>query len=352
MKLEVAVRKQFPGFALDASFTLAHERVGVFGDSGSGKSTLAGLIAGLQAPDEGEIRLNGECLFSRSRRINLAPERRRLGMVFQEALLFPHLSVRDNLLFGWRRRPRAEHGIDWDRLMAVLRLEPLLGRGVSCLSGGERQRVAIGRAVLSNPRLLILDEPLSALDERLKFQMIAYLNELGVAFGIPFLFISHSLVELRLLADTVLQIEAGRAERTAGAEQLARRQMTGSGEAYVNLLQLARSETVAGLPVYQWGLNRITATARGVSATALFELSSRDIILCKKHPEAVSARNLLPGRVAEVFDVGRKLGVALDCRGQRLVAEIVRSAAEELAVRPRVQLFAAFKASALRLLGE
>jgi molybdate transport system ATP-binding protein len=352
MKLEVAVRKQFAAFSLEANFTLSDSRVGVFGDSGSGKSTLVNLIAGLEKPDQGEIRLDGDYLFSHARNIDLAPERRHLAMVFQQAHLFPHLSVKENLLFGWHRRPPAERRIHYAQLVEVLRLGELLSRGVNHLSGGEQQRVAIGRAVLSNPRLLILDEPLSALDEHLKVQIIAYLNEVRTVFDIPFLFISHSLRELRLLTDVVLRIDQGRAMDLCKVEWLARRQMAAGGEGYMNLLRLTQAQDFQGLTVSQWGRNPITTTMRGAGLSALFELSSKDIILFKQHPEAISARNLLQGVVREIFEMGNKLGVELDCGGENLVIEIVRSAADELGVRPGAVLFAAFKASAIRLLGE
>jgi molybdate transport system ATP-binding protein len=352
MKLEVAVQKRFPAFSLEADFFLTQKRVGLFGESGSGKSTLVDLIAGLQTPDSGDIVLDGECLFSQKLGINLPPEQRRLAMVFQQAHLFPHLSVQNNLLFGWKRRRAKERRVDFDRLVTVLRLNDLLHRGVNHLSGGEQQRVAIGRAMLSNPRLLILDEPLSALDENLKMQIISYLNEVHAAFDIPFLIISHSILEMRLLADTVVRLEGGRTSALVTTEQLARGQMVGSREGYMNLLKLVKPQTVAGLPVYQWGKNELTTTSRGSGETALFELSSKDIILFKQHPEAISARNLFKGTVSDIFEIGNKLGVELDCHGEKLVVEIVRPAAEELGVRSGAELHAAFKASAVRLLGE
>jgi molybdate transport system ATP-binding protein len=352
VKLEVAVQKRFPTFSLAADFFLTQPRVGIFGESGSGKSTLVDLIAGLQTPDAGDIVLDGECLFSHKLGINLPPEQRRLAMVFQQAHLFPHLSVQNNLLFGWRRRSARERFVDFDRLVSVLKLGDLLHRGVNHLSGGEQQRVSIGRAMLSNPRLLILDEPLSALDENLKMQIISYLNEIQAAFDIPFLTISHSLLEMRLLTDAVLRIENGKTADLISAEQLARRQMVGSREGYMNLLSLVKPKTIAGLPVYQWGNNELTTTVRAGGETALFELSSKDIILFKQHPEAISARNLFKGTVSGLFEIGNKLGVELDCNGGKLVVEIVRPAAEELGIRVGAELHAAFKASAVKLLGE
>ena len=165
MKLEVTLRKNLGTFCLDTAFAVEGTRIGVFGPSGSGKSTLFGLLAGLIRPDAGVIRLDDDILFDRTRGIELPPEKRRIGVVFQQAHLFPHLSVRRNLLYGWQRLTSQERRIDPQALITVLHLETLLDRKVTTLSGGERQRVALGRAVLACPRLLIMDEPLTGLDE-------------------------------------------------------------------------------------------------------------------------------------------------------------------------------------------
>jgi molybdate transport system ATP-binding protein len=162
MELRVDVQKNFGSFSFAADFTARGESTGVFGSSGSGKSTLVNLIAGLQKPDSGVIMIDGETLFDNSRRLNIPVEERRVGMVFQHPNLFPHLSVKRNLLYGYRRCPSQHRRIVLSDLVDVLEIGHLLDRGVNNLSGGEKQRVSIGRTVLSNPRLLLMDEPLSA----------------------------------------------------------------------------------------------------------------------------------------------------------------------------------------------
>ena len=174
VELRVAVRKSYGTFLLDADFTLKGERIGIFGPSGSGKSTLVSLIAGLHHPDRGLIMLDGETLFDSGQKIDVHAERRRISMVFQRPHLFPHLSVKGNLLYGYKRCAHRHRNITLDGVVEVLGIGNLLERGVKNLSGGEKQRVAIGRAVLSNPRLLVMDEPLSALDDTLKFQIIPF----------------------------------------------------------------------------------------------------------------------------------------------------------------------------------
>jgi molybdate transport system ATP-binding protein len=352
MELRMAVKKGFGGpFQLDAEFAVSGEQVGIFGVSGSGKSTLVGLLAGLATPDEGEIFLDGECLFSRKHGINLPPQRRQIGIVFQQPSLFPHLNVESNLLYGYRRTAPGRRSIDPAALFSVLELDALLQRGVNRLSGGEKQRVALGRAILASPRLLLMDEPLSALDDGMRFQIIHYLRTASEEFGIPYLFISHSLLEIRLMTEQVLAMAGGRVVGQATPEQLARDRMGQSQVGYINVLQMEACRKVGGLNVYRWGNSDLFISAGDGSRSAAFELSSRDIILFKKHPEAVSARNLLKCTVLDTFPSGSKVGVELKCGSERLVAEVVVEAADDLAIQAQNEVFAVIKASSFRPLG-
>jgi len=351
MKLRMAVTKSFGSFTLSTDFTAKGERIGIFGKSGGGKSTLVNLLAGLLKPDSGEIFLDDTCLFSSFKGINLPPEQRRIAIVFQQHCLFPHLNVRNNLLYGFRRCPPQQRSIDFDALVALLGLEKFLVRGVTNLSGGEKQRVALGRAILANPRLLLMDEPLSALDDTLKYQIIPYLKSVSEHFGIPYLFISHSMVEMRLLTDTVLVVEKGHIAEQTSSEQLARTRMGQSAVGYINLLELDNMTEQDGLCLYRWtGGELILSAGNHDTIKGLFELSSKDIILFKKHPEAISARNLLECRVMSMFESGSKIGVELKCGQGKLLAEIVPEASREFGLEPGSTVFAAIKASAFRRL--
>jgi len=350
MELSMMAQKSFGSFTLSADVTVSGDRVGIFGVSGSGKSTLVSILAGLQEPDRGEIVLDGDCLFSSARGINLRPEQRRIAIVFQQHCLFPHLSVRNNLLYGFKRCPRELRTIDFDALVGVLKLDGLLGRGVTNLSGGEKQRVALGRAILANPRLLLMDEPLSALDDTLRFQIIPYLRSVSEQFGIPYLFISHSLVEMRLMTDTALVFEKGTMVDQTTSEQLARNRMGQSQAGYINLLKLGRPSESAGLFTYPWGAGQLLLSAGSERDNSMAELSSKDIILFKQHPEAISARNLLQCSVRSLFSSGRKVGVELGCAGNTLIAEVVQDAVNELGITAGGTLYAAVKASAFRIL--
>jgi len=350
MQLAMTVQKSFGDFSLTTDVAISGDRVGIFGASGSGKSTLVSMLAGLLQPDSGEIVLDGDCLFSSARRINLRPEQRRIAMVFQQHCLFPHLNVRSNLLYGFKRCPPEYRTIDYDALVGVLKLDDLLGRGVTNLSGGEKQRVALGRAILANPRLLLMDEPLSALDDSLRFQIIPYLRSVSEHFGIPYLFISHSLIEMRLMTDCALVFEKGVMVGQTSSEQLARNRMGYSQVGYINLLKLGRPSEIAGLFAYPWGDSRLLLSAGSDSDTSMAELSSKDIILFKQHPEAISARNLLPCTVRSLFSSGRKIGLELESAGNTLIAEVVQDAVNELGIVPGSEIYAAVKASAFRIL--
>ena len=207
--LQVSIQKQLEAFALQVSFVLASHGITVlWGASGSGKTTLLQCLAGLLRPDAGRIACREAVWFDAERGVCLAPERRRLGYVFQDVRLFPHLSVRSNMLFG--RRFRGPSGVSFEDVVGLLGLGRLLHRTPSDLSGGEKQRVAVGRALLACPELLLMDEPLTGLDRGKREEIMAYVKAIPERFGVPVLYVTHSDAERRFLADRVLNIEDGK----------------------------------------------------------------------------------------------------------------------------------------------
>lgn len=207
--LQVSIQKQLEAFALQVSFVLASHGITVlWGASGSGKTTLLQCLAGLLRPDAGRIACREAVWFDAERGVCLAPERRRLGYVFQDVRLFPHLSVRSNMLFG--RRFRGPSGVSFEDVVALLGLGRLLHRTPSDLSGGEKQRVAVGRALLACPELLLMDEPLTGLDRGKREKIMAYVKAIPERFGVPVLYVTHSDAERRFLADRVLNLEDGK----------------------------------------------------------------------------------------------------------------------------------------------
>ncbi len=346
MNLDVDITMKRGEFRLSAGFSVVGQRTGVFGPSGSGKSTLMLALAGLARPDSGHIVLDGRTLFDSRKRINVTPEKRRIGVVFQHAHLFPHMSVTRNLFYGYKRIPEAERKISPDTLIEVLGISHLLSRNVSGLSGGERQRVALGRTVLASPRLILMDEPLTGLDQNLKYQIIPYLLRVLDEFGVPMLFISHSVKEMRLMTENVLVFSKGRVEDILPVEDLARKNMAAGDHSYTNMITVKDPRPRNGLWEYRWGDHTLILTEPGCEGDNVFELSAKDIMLFKRHPEASSARNLLSCSVLGTFNVGNRLGVELACGGERLVCQIVPEAAEEMDIRAGGSVVAAIKATA------
>jgi molybdate transport system ATP-binding protein len=218
--LSVEVEKRIGDFSLAARFETAAGATALFGPSGAGKTTLVNMIAGLVTPDRGRIALDDIVLFDSATRTNLPAHRRRIGYVFQEGRLFPHLSVAQNLDYGRWMSGLPADAAETDRVIALLDIRPLLARRPGKLSGGERQRIAVGRALLMQPRLLLLDEPLASLDARRKADILPYLERLRDEAMVPMVYVSHHADEVRRIATSVVRIEAGRVMAVGGPELL------------------------------------------------------------------------------------------------------------------------------------
>ena len=218
--LRVDVSKRLGDFTVEAAFASEGRVTGLFGTSGAGKTSLINMIAGLLLPDRGIIAIDGETLDDTSARTHVAVYRRRIGYVFQDARLFPHLDVRENLDYGRRMNRLTEDGAQWRRVTELLDIGDLLDRRPGKLSGGERQRVALGRALLSQPRLLLMDEPLGSLDEERKEEILPYLVRLRDEAGIPMVYVSHDPSEMRKLATQIAIIKRGRVTAFGGTEVL------------------------------------------------------------------------------------------------------------------------------------
>jgi molybdate transport system ATP-binding protein len=218
--LRVDVSKQLGEFSIEASFASEGRVTGLFGASGAGKSSLINIIAGLLQPDRGVITIDDETLDNTAEHIHVPVHRRRIGYVFQDARLFPHLDVRQNLDYGRRMNRLAEDPAARKRVIDLLDIGNLLDRRPGRLSGGERHRVALGRALLSQPRLLLLDEPLSSLDEERKEEILPYLIRLRDEAGIPMVYVSHDATELRQLATEIVMLRRGRVTAFGGTEVL------------------------------------------------------------------------------------------------------------------------------------
>ena len=218
--LAVDVEKQLGALKLAVRFDAARGATALFGPSGAGKTSVVNMIAGLLTPDRGSIAIDDMVLFDAARGIDVPPHRRRIGYVFQEGRLFPHLSVRQNVDYGRRMSGRPRDAEEFERIVALLDIGPLLDRRPRMLSGGERQRVAVGRALLMGPRLLLLDEPLASLDAAHKREILPYLVRLRDDAGIPMVYVSHTAAEVRRIATTVVRLDAGRVVAAGGLDLL------------------------------------------------------------------------------------------------------------------------------------
>ena len=355
MSLSVAIRHAFSGFSLDIAFEAPAGVTALFGRSGSGKTTVVNALAGLIAVDAGHARVDGDTLFDTGERVFLPPHRRRIGYVFQEARLFPHMSVRQNLGYGrWFARRHGADVADMDSVVEMLGIGALLARRPGTLSGGERQRVAIGRALLSGPRLLLMDEPLASLDEARKTEILPYLERLSRETKVPILYVSHSVAEVARLATTVVAIDEGRVVRAGTPSEVL------SDPQAVPTLGIRDAGAVIGASVtahHADGLSELAISggrlllpriAAGQGARVRVRIHAHDIMLSLTPQEGISALNQLP---VEIVSLRRGDGpgvvVQLRCGTDRLLARITRRSADALGLAPGLACHAILKSVAV-----
>lgn len=348
--LSVSLRHDFDGFQLAVDFSAPPGVTVLFGRSGSGKSTVVNAVAGLLRPNMGRIEADGTLLLDTAAGIGLPPHRRQLGYVFQDGRLFPHLSVRQNLLYGrWFARQRT--GPELERIVELLGIGGLLDRRPGGLSGGEKQRVAIGRAILSNPRLLLMDEPLAALDEARKSEILPYLERLRDELGLPILYVSHSVAEVARLATTVVLLEAGRVVAVGPAAEVladpALVPVMGLREAGAMLTARLVGQDGDGLTRFETGGGPLwlPQVAAPVGAVLRLRILAQDVMLAIEPPRGLSALNVLEGRVEEIR-MGEGPGSLVRVRvgGDVLLARITRRSVGALDLAPGKPVFAVLKA--------
>ncbi|PIE06851.1 MAG: molybdenum ABC transporter ATP-binding protein [Rhodobacterales bacterium] len=355
MSLSVTLRHALPGLTMDLHFDAPRGVTALFGPSGAGKTTVLNAVAGLYRPDAARVVVEGDVLCDTEAGIWLPPHRRGLGVVFQEGRLFPHLSVEANLTYGPRMRGQRPDRAEYARLVEMLGIGALLGRRPAALSGGERQRVAIGRALLARPRLMLFDEPLAALDSARKAEILPYLERIRDEAGVPILYVSHSASEVARLATTVVVIEAGRVRRAgAAAEVLGDPALAPAGGREVGALLAARvvARHDDGLTEIDAGGTRLMlADTWGDPAPGThlrLRVAAHDVILSLGAPEGLSALNTLPGRVTALHDEpGASTVVALDTPAGPLLSRITRRSVKRLGLVPGTRCHAILKTVAI-----
>jgi molybdate transport system ATP-binding protein len=353
--LDIDVAQRLGNFELEVAFRAEAPIVGLFGRSGAGKSSLVNAIAGISRPQRGHIAINGETLFDSARGIDVPPERRRLGYVFQDSLLFPHLSVAANLDYGYRLSDAAHRRIARDRVIELLGLGALLARFPRHLSGGEKQRVAIGRALLAQPRVLLMDEPLASLDLQRRDEVLRYVELLRDELRIPIVYVSHSVAEISRLADTLVVLSDGRAvavgEVDAVMSRIDLRPMTGRHEAgaIVDTVVVAH-DVDDGLTTLRFDGGELSVPS--VQALAgervRARIRSRDVSIALQRPAGISILNVLPARIVELEpatdDGSAIVELKLAVGSASLRASIARRSCNELGLRAGLDVYAMVKA--------
>jgi molybdate transport system ATP-binding protein len=347
--LEFNARFAAGRFALDAVFGTGAGITALFGRSGAGKTTVLSLIAGLSRPDSGRIAVDGRVLYDSAAGVHLPAHHRRIGYVFQEGRLLPHLTVRQNLLYGRFFAPNG--ALPLAQAVELLGLEQLLERRPANLSGGEKQRVAIGRALLADPAALLLDEPLASLDAPRKAEILYYIERMRDDVRIPIVYVSHSLDEVVRLADSIVLLSDG---RVLGSGTV--REMMGRAELRPYLgrheggavieARVARQDLESGLARLDFPGGKLEVPDVGalVGEEVRVRIRARDVSIALTRPEGLSIRNILAGKVVNVgVEEGSSVDVQLDLGGTPLIARITRKSAADLGLKPGVTVFALVK---------
>ncbi|WP_192457183.1 molybdenum ABC transporter ATP-binding protein ModC [Musicola keenii] len=345
--LQLDFTQQLGDLSLCVKTTLPSSGItAVFGVSGAGKTSLINAIVGLTKPDQGRIQLNERVLSDSDMRVFLPPEQRRIGYVFQDARLFPHYRVQGNLRYGMAEKMAAQ----FDDIVQLLGIDPLLRRYPMTLSGGEKQRVAIGRALLTAPELLLMDEPLASLDLPRKRELMPYLERLSKEVNTPILYVSHSLEEVLRLADRVVVLDKGQIKAQGPLEEVwastALRAWLPQGEQSsvlkVTVLEHHPNYAMTALSLGEQHLwvGRLDAPK---GETLRIRVNAADVSLVMQRPPVSSIRNILAAKVLECIEVGDQVEVKLAIGEQALWARITTWARDELALRPYQWLYAQIK---------
>ncbi|HEX3350899.1 MAG TPA: molybdenum ABC transporter ATP-binding protein [Acetobacteraceae bacterium] len=357
MSLAFRLRHTFPTMPMTMDFEVPSPGVTVlFGPSGSGKSTMINAAAGLLRPDECRIAIDGRVLADTASGVWLPPERRRVGLVFQDARLFPHMSVATNLRFGTRRA--APGAVQFEEVVELLGIAPLLARRPKTLSGGERQRVAIGRALLANPLLLLMDEPLASLDAPRKAEILPFLKRLKTVLRLPVIYVTHSLDELGQLADSVVLLESGHVAACGAVSEIA-------GRADLPLARRDDAASVLTCRVAEHDRGRLLTRLDGggtviwvplleerIGSERRVRIPAREVALAKNPPEAISIHNILPGTVMRIVEErpSRSVAVEVAIGAGPLLSRVTPDAVVRLGLSEGSTVLALIKSTSIEVL--
>lgn len=306
--IAIDVQKQLGDFTVSAKFeSQARGILALFGQSGSGKTSIINMLAGLLKPDSGRIEIDGQVLFDSDTGTNLKIEERRIGYVFQESRLFPHMSVQSNLFYGRKRVPSGSRALDFDQVIDVLGIGHLLEQKPQTLSGGEQQRVALGRALLANPNILLMDEPLASLDVARKSEILPFIEMVRDSFDVPIIYVSHAIDEIIRLADTLVLVDNGEIAAVGPVEQLTSRldlrRLTGrydAGSVIPAVVEGHDEEYGLTNLSFTGGILRVPRVKAMKNASVRVRIRARDVSLALHKPEGISQINILRGKISEI----------------------------------------------------
>ena len=344
MTIEIALKTELGDFSLDAGFRI--DRPGItalFGPSGAGKTTIINAVAGLLRPRTGRVAINGRVVLDTQNGTFIPIRKRRVGYVFQDFRLFPHMSVERNLLFGWRRSPASANKPDVSQIVEMLALGPLLSRLPRNLSGGEKQRVALGRALLSAPELLLLDEPMAALDPSRRAEILPYLERLKTEQRVPMLYVSHAVEEVARLADELVLVDGGRVLRQGSVFDLMPEIGSGGGVVLPVSVIRHRDDGLSELG-FRGGNLLVQRLVSPVGSTLRVRIAAQDVMLALVEPSGVSANNVLAASISSLRAADGLVDIHLSCGEVRLISRITQASAARLALAPGLRVFAIIKA--------
>ena len=357
MSLSVRLWHRYPSVRMDVAFDAPMGVTVLFGPSGSGKSTTIAVAAGLLRPESCRVAVNGTVLADTDAGIWLPPERRRVGLVFQDSRLFPHMTVATNLRFGLRRAPPGQ--IRFDEVVDLLGIAALLGRRPHTLSGGERQRVAIGRALLAQPRLLLMDEPLASLDAARKAEIMPYLVGLKMALRLPILYVTHAFDEVARLADSLVLLDHGKVMGSGTLSEVAAR-------ADLPLAERDDAGAMLFCHVVAHDARRELTRLAGGGVTVLvpqldlpegaacrIRVPAREVILAGRAPDAISVQNVIPGVVRRIAEATTRHSVLVEVAlpDGALLSRVTLDAVARLRLSPGAPVLALVKSTSIEVLG-
>lgn len=348
--IEFSLKKTYGGRAFSFSSAVSAFPTGIFGRSGAGKSTLLHMLAGLIKPDSGTLRFNGNTLYESSAKLNIPAHRRSIGLVHQDGLLFPGKSTEDNLLYG-RKRLRGDAKLKYQDVVDLLELGPVLDQRAELLSGGERQRVALGRAILAEPALLLCDEPFASVDSQLKWKVLSYLNRIINEIEIPILYVSHDIREVTALCGTIMVISDDRIiahgpyhsiiDQMAVYQAISREQVENTLHCRIVATDWEAGFTRVECSGIEFSIPPLMAET---GEQTVLSVGANEIILARERPRRISTRNCLPGTITRITRFGKLILAHVDA-GCPLLVELTPSAIQELDLKEGAEVFVLIKAN-------